>query len=423
MKRRRIAQTVLALALQPLFAVSAAHTGHAQQDTTAVQDTTGIRFVTDTSVVQDTIQVQDAHPQDSPEDRGFVIITKDDRASLRIRGSLRVNGIYDLRGLQNQDNFNTFDIPTGADNRADPRFQMSANQTRLGLDILTDTWLGDVFMRLETDFRGEGNTLRLRHAYGTLARFLVGQTWSVFGDVTALPLTVDLDGPPSGVAVRTVQIRYTWDPSDEWRTAISAESPEPQIGDTVSFQEAFQATPDFAARARLHNGFGHLQLAAIFRTINVNQPDGDKQVLPGFGALLSGVIDIGPIDRILFQLVAGSGISRFISSLDGKGLDVVFNPDDERFETVQSFGGYVSYGHDWRSNMFSNFTLGLIRLSEKDFAPGTAFRASGYASANLFWNATPGTRLGTELAIGRREDVNGADGWAQRLSFIFYFDF
>lgn len=397
-----------------------------QQDTTAVQDTVKpVGVFTDTTFVDDTTQVQEAHPQDSPEERGFLIVTSDGNAALRIRGSLRVNGAYDFRGLQSADNFNTFEIPVGEANTADPRFFMNANQTRLGLEVTSGTDFGDMFLRVETDFLGASNSLRIRHAYGSLWRLLVGQTWSTFGDVASLPLTVDLDGPNSSVAVRTVQLRYAFQRTGEWRVALAAEAPAPQIArfDSLDVESAFQVTPDIAARIRRVGDWGHIQLAGVGRVINVKDVENNLQVLGGFGALLSGNISLRDRSHVLFQMVGGSAISRFISTLDGQGLDVVFNPESGKFETLGAFGGFVSWGEDWRSNIFSYVTVGLVGIEGKTFAPDDAFRSSQYASATVFWIATDGARLGTEFAWGRRENRDGQDGLASRLSFILYFDF
>jgi hypothetical protein len=398
----------------------------AQQDTTEVK-TGGSHVFTDTTIVQDSTKLQDAHPQDSPEERGFLIVTPDQKSQLRIRGSLRVNGVYDLRGLQNTDVFSTYDIPVGDANTTDPRFFMSANQTRVGLEVTSDTRLGEVFLKLESDFRGQGNTARLRHAYASLDPFLAGLTWSTFGDLAAIPLTVDLDGPNSSVAVRTVQVRYTMEAAHRWRFAFAAESPSPEIGglgpDSAQLDEAFQATPDLVARARRYGGWGHTQLAAIVRTINTKPAGGDLQVLPAFGALFSGRFTISSTNVLMFQLVGGKGISRFISALEGRGLDVVFNPVTGEFEAVNATGGYISYGHAWKTNLDSYLTAGLINVEDKEFAPPEAFDRSSYASVNLFWQPAGGVRIGGELALGQRVNKDGQKGGATRLSFIGYFDF
>ncbi len=423
--RHRTTRRLLRAAL-PFISVALPAPLGAQQDTTQVK-TEGVQVFTDTTIVQDTTKLQDAHPQDSPEDRGFLIVTANQKSQLRIRGSLRVNGAYDLRGLQNTDAFSTYDIPVGDANKTDPRFFMSANQTRLGLEVTSDTPLGEVFLKMETDFRGQGNTARLRHAYASLDPFLAGLTWSVFGDLASLPLTVDLDGPNSSVAVRTIQVRYTAEAADRWRFAVSVESPSPEIGglvtDSAQVNEAFQATPDIVARGRRYGGWGHTQLAMIFRTINTKTQGRDLQVLPAFGGLFSGRIRIDTVNVILFQLVAGSGVSRFITALEGRGLDVVFNPSTGDFETLDSAGGYLSYGHSWKVNLETYVTAGAVIVDEKEFAPPDAFDWSAYASTNLFWEPTTGVRLGGELAFGQRVNIDGQTGGAVRFSFIGYFDF
>lgn len=174
----------------------------------------------------DSLQAQDIHPQDSPENKGFLILTTDGRSSLRIRGSIRINGIYDMNGLQSKSTFSTADIPVGDDNVFEPRFQLFANQTRFGIEAKKYiSRVGDVNMRIEGDFLGDGNTFRLRHAYGQNDNFLIGQTWSTFSDVSSLPQTVDLDGPNSSCAERTIQVRYTTNFMDDYVFSLGFEAP------------------------------------------------------------------------------------------------------------------------------------------------------------------------------------------------------
>ena len=183
----------------------------AQDENNTDQDSIGVVVVLEkeAELPLDTNINIDVHPQDSPEDRGFLILTSDKKAFLRIRGSVRLNGIYDLQGLQSTDIFDTYEIPVGDKNKFENRFLMSANQSRVGLEAQKETSLGDVFLKLETDFRNPGNAPRLRHAFGTVDQFLLGQTWSTFSDPAAIPNTVDLEGPNSAVGLRNAQIRYS----------------------------------------------------------------------------------------------------------------------------------------------------------------------------------------------------------------------
>jgi hypothetical protein len=378
------------------------------------------------TTVRDTTDTQDQHPQDSPEGRGFLLATPDGSASLRIRGSLRVNAALDFQGLQSQADFNTFEIPVGDANTTEPRFFMAANQTRVGLEVTRETTLGGAFLRLETDFRGTGNSPRLRHAYGTLGRLLVGQTWSTFGDVASLPLTVDLDGPNSSVAVRSVQVRYTWPVKETLRVAWSVEAPEPEVAtsDTSVFRSSFQLTPDIALQVRgIDSEWGHVQIAGIFRTIRVKVNGANDQGVPAGGILVSAVVGASENETWYIQGVAGRGISRYITALQGQGLDVILNPATGKAETIGSVGGYLTYSRTWPRGVTTSLTPGIINLERKAFsAPGT-FAWSGYVSLNAFWDPTPGTRLGVEYSWGSRTNTDNQSGVASRLSAIMYFDF
>jgi hypothetical protein len=404
----------------------------AQEDsTTVVEDTTLI--VTEERpdtlmVTMDSLDVEDIHPQDSPEHRGFIIRSDDNRSELRLRGSVRLHGVFDLNGLQNQNLFQVYDIPVGDANKTEPRFSMSANQTRIGIEALRWTTLGDAFMRIEGDFLEEGNSgnlFRLRHAFGRINHFLGGLTWSTFGDVASLPQTVDLDGPPSSVSERTVQIRYFKDVTNDLRWAVSAESPKPDIEtpDSLLLEPAFQSFPDLVGRVRKFGDWGHTQLAIIVRSISVKDENNNTEYLAGAGGLLSGKMILTPENEIFFQVVYGSAIARLVGGLTGRGLDVIYNPITGKFETITTMGGFLSFAHHWKENLSSNLTIGVINIRNKDFQPDDAFSFSGYGSLNLFWQATLGSRLGLEYSYGRRQNKNGDSGDANRLAFIVYYDF
>lgn len=380
----------------------------------------------DSSLVLADSTLVDAHPQDFDPNEGLFISTHDGEMQLRISGSIRVNGVMDLNGLQRADTFDTFSIPVGDANTTDLRVSLSASQTRYGFELTRSTRAGEAFLRLESDFRGGGNRPRLRHAYGTIAGALVGQTWSTFGDIASLPRTVDFDGPNSSVAVRTVQLRYTRNLWGRYRIAVAAESPQPEIARddslAAALSETFQANLDGAARLRVSSPAGHVQIAGILRTIDVRTLAQERDTVTGFGVLLSGEYKAGARNRILFQLVGGEGISRFITALQGRGLDVIFDPESG-FEALASRGGYVAFSHAWNPRLSSTLIAGVVDVKNKDFQPDGAFNLSQSLSANLMWDVASGTDLGVEYSWGRRRNKNGEDGTANRVSFITYFDF
>lgn len=376
-------------------------------------------------VIPDTATIMDIHPQDSPEDRGILVESKDGTATLRIRGSIRLSGVYDLNGLQSRATFSTYNIPIGEANTNEARFFMSINQSRVGLEAIKQTPIGEVSMRIETDFMGINSVPRLRHVYGSTGKWLAGLTWSVFGDVSSIPNTVDLDGPNSAAVERTVQIRYNNKFKNNIGWAVSVESPSPDITrpDTIQVEPAFQSFPDIAGRFRSFNKKGHVQLASILRSISVKDTGNNISYKVGFGILVSGKYNVGKRNKILFQGFFGSAISRYITSLTGNGIDVVYNPYTKDFETVTSMGGFFSYGIDWTKNLESYFTAGVTNIINKSFQPPDFFNYSIYFSGNLFWITKFGTRAGVEYTFGNRVNKNGESGNANRISFIFYYDF
>lgn len=402
----------------------------------AQEDPTPPATRTDTLAIVDSLQaavdtLQDAHPQDSPDQTGFIFATEDGKGSFRLRASIRLNGAWDGSGLRSTDVFDTYLIPVGSSELPDhARFFMQATQTRFGFELNRDTGRGIVYGRIETDFRGTDSSLRLRHAYGEFWKFLVGQTWSTFTDVTSLPVTVDFEGPPSANVVRTPQIRFTTTLSEQWTAAVAIEAPK--VDATVSSDstsgttESFQSFGDIAARARTSLHSGHLTFSTIFRSINLSPREGGNQFIPGIGLQVSGEIDLQDDHQLLFQAIGGQAISRFVGSLGGKGLDVLLNPETGRWVGVWSFGGYLTYSHQFirlAPNVVSNLTFGALEVRNEDFEPDNAFDYSYYFSGNGFWRVTEGTRVGAEVSWGQRHNRDGQSGSAIRFSFAAYLDF
>jgi hypothetical protein len=380
---------------------------------------------TDSTSTIDSIKVE-VHPQDVSKNAGFIITNLGRWAEIRIYGSMRLAGAYDLNGISNANSFSTYDIPVGEESTNQARFYMAPFQSRLGLEVTRTGLLKNFRIKIETDFLGPENGLRLRHAFVETGNFIIGQTWSTFTDVNSVPQTVDIDGPNSSVQLRTVRIRYAnmiW--KNKFQYIVSLESPDPDVGlpDSLSESIPSQFLPDVAGKLIHSYAEGYLSFCGIVRGITVkNSPTSIDQIF-GFGLLLAGVYDLDTENKFQFQGVFGEAISRFITALTGKGLDLVYNPGTQSFEATKAFGLLGSYSHKWRSDMSSAFTVGMVGIINKDYEPPDAFSQSWYYSGNIFWNALLGVRLGLEFSQGRRINKDGNFGRATRIGFIFYADF
>ena len=378
------------------------------------------------NLTADSVYIKDLEPNELPGGKGFLITADSGRSFLVIKASIRLNGAYDINGLQSEETFDTYEIPVGNDNSGDGRFFIGAYQTRFGLEVQKLTSLGIIFAKLETDFLGKNNSLRIRQAYGVIKSFLLGKARSVFGDADAIPNKVDRDGPNSSLNQRTVQIRFQPPKKEIIRWAVSVETPDPNVTgpDTIDVESVFQSFPDVASNINISSdNWGHIQLASVFRGISVRDPGGEIQVVPGYGGLFSGKIKILKKTNLMYQLYAGKGIARYVKSLSGQGLDVVYDNIDNTYKALNTYGGYISAGFKW-SKIFSNdLTAGITRIVNIDSQPGDAFKVSYYASGNLFMYFAKTLNIGIEYSYGKRINKNNESGDANRVSFISILDF
>ncbi len=402
-----------------------AFTDSTEKDTLLMQDSLLTTIPLDSAKI-DTTYLVDIHPQDISDKAGFVIENLGKWGALRIYGSMRLNGAYDLNGLINTNGFSTYDIPVGEDAIDQGRFFMAPYQSRLGIEVTRSGLLNNFRVKIETDFLGANNGLRIRHAFVETGNFIIGQTWSTFTDVNSVPQTVDVDGPNSSVQLRTVRIRYAdrlLESNLRYIVSLEAPSPDLILADSLSDRVPAQFLPDIAGQLIRNFDFGYLSLSGIIRGITVKDSSGSSEQILGYGILLAGVYNLDQKNKFLFQGVYGAAISRFITALNGKGIDLIYNPNSEIFEATKSFGLMLSYTHDWRADISSAFTVGMVGIINKNFEPADAFSQSWYYSANVFWNALMGVRFGLEIAQGRRINNDGNFGRATRVGFIFYADF
>jgi hypothetical protein len=374
----------------------------------------------------DTIIHQEASPLDISKDRGLFITASDGKMQLRILGSVRFSALYDLVEMPIKHTFNTYYIPTGADNKKVPNYFNSLNQSRLGFEVTRKLENTNVFVRLETDFNGNNGQFRIRHAYGQVGNFLVGQTWSLFSNVASMPPTVDGKGPTGSVKLRTPQIRYGGkiENGTSWAAALEYSQPDlnPQEFDTTGLS-TIQMIPDITGRIQRKGLFGDIQLSVIITTISTKDKNSEISNSFGLGGSVSGTLDITSEHKILYQITTGRSISHYISTFSGTGQDATYNPETNKFESLTSISGFMSYGFDWRKDVTSHVSFGSANLINKDFQTGDAYKNSVSFSFDTFWSVMEGARIGLEYAFGQRWDKDGTTGQASRIWALFYYDF
>lgn len=346
-------------------------------------------------------------------------------AALRIGGFVKTDIVYNFDPLEISDRFIVGSIPVGGSNTGrEAEGSITANQSRLNFDLREPTNVGLLRAFIEADFAGDGDTFRLRHAFGQWNRMLAGKTWSAFMDTEASPEEVDFEGLNGRINVRQAQVRLSPKRGAKYGLELSLEDPNPQVQEGQGVTRA----PDVVVAGRFSpNEKLHAKLSVIGRQIRA-------QANPGFGVGVSkeyawGVSLSGrrvtpkfdERDSLVFQLNAGNGIGRYVNDLSSIGsYDGVFNPDNGDLQLFDVLAGYVSWQHWWGgpASLRSNYTFGFVDVDNPGFVEGDAYKRTIRLSTNLLWTPTPRIDVGAEYLWGRRENEDGENGDASQIQMM-----
>jgi len=383
----------------------------------------GSEGITD-SLNMDTTKIIEDAALDIAQDRGLFIVTPDQKMQLRILGSVRYLVVYDDTDLQSKNSMITYEIPIDDPIQDVPNYYNGLSQSRLGFEVTRLTDQGNVFVRLETDFAGI-HGFRIRHAYGQYHKFLFGQTWSLFSQITSLPATVGFGGPTGSISVRTPQVRFTSRnifPNSIVSLGLEYFKPDIDVPDTIA-SKSFQAIPDITARIEKQVKWGSFQLSAIIPTLSGRSEEGEIVFRPGWGVSFSTVINSWHRGKWYFQAAGGQAVARFFNDLSGQGLDLLINPLTQEPQLPYTFGTYITLEHHWTEKAFSNFTYGLLMLEKFDFNPDDTYSRGNNFRINTFWSIVEGSKLGFEYIHAYRKNMDEAIGNVNRINLLFYYDF
>ncbi|HHQ13908.1 MAG TPA: hypothetical protein ENK16_02675, partial [Chromatiales bacterium] len=129
-------------------------------------------------------------------------------ARIRFGGYVKANLVQSLDALGSQTRFIVGTIPTRGPVSGDKEAALTVQQSRLNLELRENTKTGQLRAFIEGDFAGDGDTFRLRHAFGQYRAIMAGKTWSTFMDVESSPEEVDFEGINGRINVRQAQLRF-----------------------------------------------------------------------------------------------------------------------------------------------------------------------------------------------------------------------
>jgi hypothetical protein len=344
--------------------------------------------------------------------------------SIRLYGYAEAHLIHDIRASGPSDTFTDLTFqPLDNSGAQKGRTKLTAQSSRLGVETSTPTAQGTFNTKLETDFYAYGagtrNRLRLRHAYGEYAGFLVGQTWSTFMDLDNLPETVDFNGPVGSPFSRRTVIRYTYNDPKIARFTVALEDPEDQFG----AGSANERTPQLVARVDKGYDWGSVNVRLL-----AHEKRSATETKRGFGYGVGGNYKLSDKDLVMAQLayVEGDFDHQYGSNA------YVIDPATGAITFDKGWGLVAGYAKTFTGQLRGNVVYGM-NYSKADGAPFTAaFAANGFPPANkrqqqlfmnLIYSPMKNVEVGGEYIHGIRKTYDGDKGTMSRVDVMGRYSF
>ena len=350
-------------------------------------------------------------------------------AEVKISGFIQPALYYDVNNVLNSDIFVTSEIPTTKITHINfQRFHMSANQSRLGFSFKFPKAGKNTTAVLEGDFlsstKGLNTYFRLRHAYLTNGEFLVGQTWTNFGDIGASPNTLDLEGPNSMPSSRVAQIRWRRQMTKSFNLLLAVEEPKGDYTALDSANTLRAAFPELVVKPKFSFTNGHWSNSFIYKPIVYSDKNYSfKKKLNAWGFTSSLSINIpdsksshwtGIKNRVFNVLgIIGKGTQGAVNDFGGLGYEAV-PKDGTSLETLSYYGGYVSYSFVIKKRWSTTYVYSYLHQEKPDIT-SSIFRQSHYFAANAVYAFNKYFTLGAEILYGAKSNYDDTKGNALRF--------
>ena len=358
-----------------------------------------------------------------PSDPRFMITNEDETFTFGIGGTFRMTTYYDICGAVAGEKFSTYNIPVPTEYRG--RVGLSVESSNIYFKSKAKIGKHDLIAVVKIKSNtNEG--IVLDKAYASYGGLTVGKVYSFFMDLAAGITTVDLQGPNTQIDHSVPLIGYTFDVGKHFTFGASIEKPAytfPELSEyNITIGEDHQSMPDFVGKVVYRNTFGHLQAAGLFRNMNykssystiishgVKEEHVRHNSVTGFGAALSGHINITRKSFASFQSFYGKGIADYVNDLENKYLSmhyvqlpIVGSTPKYSLEASPVWGTYVGYQYDFSKKFTMSAVYGFVKLYNND-SNFVYFDNTQYAALSGFYHINDWFMLGAEVLYGKHRE-------------------
>lgn len=358
---------------------------------------------------QQAVQIQQVKAQPAPvkAESPLSSFKSKSGADINLYGFVRGDANYIIEGAD--DDFNKV---ASSDGQTKDKLRATAKTTRLGLDFNTnvggDNKLGG---KVEVDFAGTNEALRIRHAYLTYNNWLFGQTTSNFLSNHA-PEMIDFGTNVGGGTTRIPQVRYGFNLAPATKLFLAAEegnSSATQWNATDSKNVASDVKYSLPVlTAKLTQGFADGKANASVRGLveqYKSEESGDDKTGWGIAA------------GVNYQVIDPLKLSADVSYVQGNsnylyGSNTAFyvDPANGNIEQNEAFGVQVGGTYKFNEKLRSTLAYGALFADDgTDYATlNPAANEEVYqAWINFIYSPVKPLDLGVEYINGKRDTFAG----------------
>lgn len=319
-------------------------------------------------------------------------------ADVSLYGFVRGDANYIIEGAD--DDFNKI---ASTDGNTKDKLRATAKTTRFGLDFTAPVGGDDkVGGKIEVDFNGSGETIRLRHGYLTFNNWLFGQTTSNFLSSHA-PEMIDFNTNVGGGTTRTPQVRYNYKLAPDTQLFVSAE--EGDSKGTVATDPTYRI-PNLTAK--LTQGFaagkGNASARALVENYKSKAAD-DTETAWGVAAGASYAVT----DQLKLNgdVSYTEGNSNYLYGSNSAYSVVDGNIEQNKFTAVQ-----VGATYKFNEKLRSTLAYGALFADDgsayaKDASNSNANEEAQQAWINFIYAPVKPVELGLEYVNGKRKNFAG----------------
>ena len=371
--------------------------------------------------VQQQQQTQIAQVQAQPVQLAAAPVTKSETsftglkskagASVNIYGYVRGDANYIIEGAD--DDFNKV---ASSDGKTTDKLRATAKTTRLGLDFSTPVETGKVGGKIEVDFAGTNEALRIRHAYLTYNDWLFGQTTSNFLSNHA-PEMIDFGTNVGGGIARIPQVRYGMKLAPETQLFLAAEEGN-SAGDGIKYR-----IPNLTAKLTqgFAGGLGSISARALVENYKSDTANDDEF---GYGVALGANYKMSDALKVSADVSHVKGNNNYLygtSANDAYDVDVNNNIEQNEVTALQ-----VGATYKFSPTLRSTLAYGALFADDgTDYAQQNTVANETVQQAwiNFIYTPVAPIDLGVEYINGKRETFAGQSYKDNRIGLMAKYSF